>query len=102
MREIKNIERVVLEILQYDKRARKDDYYLYNKVLKKIVDTSQIVLSEFLENFSQFKAPSWKSVERCRRHIQELRTDLQDKKTAVEREEKQQDFKEYNLSGIGE
>lgn len=34
--------------------------------------------------------------------IQELRTDLQDRKTAVAREERIEDFKEYNLSGIGE
>lgn len=36
---------------------------------------------------------------RCRRHIQELRTDLQDSVTAVAREIKQDDYKIYNLSG---
>ena len=103
MKAIKKIEKVVLSILEKDVKARKDDYYLYKEVLETVVDTSKITLKEFLENFNKFeiKLPSWKSVERCRRHIQALRTDLQESKTAIKRQDAEIDYKLYNLTGIG-
>lgn len=99
---IKTYEDIVLRVLEENKRARSDDFVLFGSVLKRLGVDLQTTLYEFLASAKDNKMPSFETITRCRRHIQELRTDLQDRKTAVAREERQQDFKEYNLSGIGE
>ena len=99
---IKTYEDVVLKVLEENERARSDDFILFGSVLKRLGVDLQTTLYEFLASAKDNKMPSFETITRCRRHIQELRTDLQDRKTAVVREERQQDFKEYNLSGVGE
>lgn len=99
---IKTYEDIVLRVLEENKRARSDDFILFGSVLKRLGVDLQTTLYEFLASAKDNKMPSFETITRCRRHIQELRTDLQDRKTAVAREVRQQDFKGYNLSGIGE
>lgn len=99
---IKTYEDIVLRVLEENKRARSDDFILFGSVLKRLGVDLQTTLYEFLASAKDNKMPSFETITRCRRHIQELRTDLQDRKTAVAREEKQKDYKEYNISGIGE
>ena len=98
---IKTYENIVLKALEENKRARSDDFILYGSVLKRLGIDLQMSLYEFLANAKRNKVPSFETITRCRRHLQELRTDLQDSKTAVMREERIQEFKEYNRSGIG-
>lgn len=100
MEKLKKTEDIVLDILEANIRARKDDFVLYGAVLKRLgVDLRQS-LAEFLASAKQSKMPSFETVTRCRRHIQELRLDLTDSKVAIAREENEERFREYNLTGI--
>lgn len=85
---IKTYEDVVLRALEENKRARGDDFILYGSVLKRLGVDLQSSLFEFLASAKSNKMPSFETITRCRRHIQELRTDLQDVKVAVAREER--------------
>lgn len=100
---IKKTEEVVLNALKENKRARKDDFILYGAVLKRLGINLNVSLYTFLSTAKDFfKAPTFETVTRCRRHIQELMPELKDDKTAVFRDEFQDDYKIYNLSGLGE
>ena len=100
MERIKKTEDIVLDVLENNIKARKDDFILYGAVLKRLgVDLKQS-MCEFLANARINKMPSFETVTRCRRHCQELRQDLVDTKTAVKREENIERFKEYNLSDV--
>lgn len=100
MEKLKKIEDIVLDVLESNLKARKDDFVLYGAVLKRLgVDLKQ-ELFKFLATAKENKMPSFETVTRCRRHIQELRLDLTDNKTAIAREENIERFKEYNLSDI--
>lgn len=102
MERIKKTEDIVLDVLENNIKARKDDFILYGAVLKRLgVDLKQS-MCEFLANARMNKMPSFETVTRCRRHCQELRQDLVDIKTAVKREENIERFKNYNLSDLGE
>lgn len=100
MERLKKTEDIVLQVLEKNIRARKDDFVLYGAVLNKLGVNLKQSLCEFLAKAKENKMPSFETVTRCRRHIQELRTDLTDTKTAVAREENIERFKEYNLSDI--
>jgi hypothetical protein len=97
---IKKTEDIVLDVLENNIRARKDDFVLYGAVLRRLGVDLKVQLCEFLANAKENKMPSFETVTRCRRHIQELRTDLTDTKTAISREENIERFKEYNLSDV--
>lgn len=100
---IKKYESLVLETLQNNKLSRSSDFVLYGSVLKKLgVNLSTTSLYEFLSTADEKKMPSFETITRCRRHIQALRTDLQDNQTAVARENLIDDYQVYNRSGIGE
>ena len=100
MERLKKTEDIVLQVLEKNIRARKDDFVLYGAVLNKLGVNLKQSLCEFLAKAKENKMPSFETVTRCRRHIQELRTDLTDIKTAVAREENIERFKEYNLSDV--
>lgn len=100
---IKKYESIVLDVLQFNKLARKSDFVLYGAVLKRLgVDLKSTTLFEFLSTADEKKMPSFETITRCRRHLQSLRTDLQDNQTAVARENLIDDYQVYNRSGIGE
>lgn len=99
---LKKLEPYVIKVLQRNERARKDDFILYGGVLKELgVDLKNTTLYDFLATAKDTKIPPFESVSRCRRHIQELMPELKDGKTAILREEAQEDVKIYNRSGIG-
>lgn len=100
---LKKLEPIVLKALEENEDARKDDFILYYRVLKSLMLPIESMSVEIFLNMakSDLKAPPFESVTRCRRHIQELRPELKHIKTAIAREEKTEEYKEYNLSGIG-
>lgn len=102
MKVIKNTEKVVLTVLERNKRAREDDFILYGGVLKEMGINLQTSLYEFLANAKTNKVPTFETVTRCRRHIQELKQELRKGKIAVKRQDREEDFKRYNLSSLGE
>ena len=95
---IKELEPVVLQALEENKRTRKDDFILYAYVLYLKGIPMQTSISDFLTHARENQMPAFESVTRCRRHIQELRPDLKDQQTAIKREEAQEEYKNYNLS----
>lgn len=99
---LKNLEKIVLKCLKRNIRARKDDFILYGSVLKELGVSFETTIFQYLATAKEKKMPPFESVSRCRRHIQELMPELKDIKTAVKREEKIEDFKKYNISGIGD
>lgn len=100
---IKSTEEIVLEVLNRNLRARTDDFILYGGVLKEMgISLRQTNLYNFLANAKKNNIPSFETVTRCRRHIQEILPRLKDDKTDLERLKKIQEFKEYNLTDIGE
>lgn len=99
---IKDVEKLVLSSLEHNPKARENDFILYGSVLKRIgIDLKNTSLYDFLST-ANGKYPTFESVSRCRRHIQELRQDLKDSKTAIAREEMQEIYKEYNRTYLGE
>ena len=103
MKTIKKTEDVVLDVLTVNKRARQDDFILYGAVLKRLgIDLKNTSLYDFLATAKIKKIPSFETVTRCRRHIAELRPDLVDVATAIKREAREEDFKYYNITSIGD
>lgn len=96
----KKNESLVLEILERYRETRSDDYKLYLVVLHRLGINTKMSLQEFYLNYKKYKAPSFKTIERNRRHIQKIRQDLVDCKTAVFRAKEQEDYIDYNRSGI--
>ena len=99
---IKKYESLVLETLENNKLSRSSDFVLYGSVLKKLGVSLTTTLYEFLSTADSKGMPSFETITRIRRHLQALRTDLQDSQTAVKRQDAEIDYKIYNLSGIGE
>lgn len=97
---IKKTEKLVLQALEQNEEARKDDFILYREVLKILKIDTTYPVGILLANAKFINLPPFATVTRCRRHIQELRPDLKDSKTAIKREEAEEVYKEYNLSGL--
>lgn len=93
---IKGTEEVVLELLEENKKLRADDFYLYCAVIKRLgVDTGK-PFKEVMINHKQLKLPSFETVSRCRRKIQEQRQDLIDWSIAVIRANEKEKFIDYS------
>ena len=99
---IKNIEGFVLQTLEENPRARRDDFILYGGVLKRMGCDLHQTLAEFLANAKGCMMPSFETVSRARRKIQEERTDLIDAETEEKRREAEQDFVLYSRTTIKE
>lgn len=92
----------MLKALQENQRARSNDFILYGAVLKRLgYDLKNTTLYDFLAN-ANGNAPTFETVTRSRRHIQQLMPELKDGNTAIKREEAEEVFKNYNLSSVGE
>lgn len=83
---IKAVEKTVIEILKNDEYARKNDHYLYFKVLQRFGFDITKTVGFFLAFFNFTKMPSFKSVERVRKHLQELKPELKDASLAIIKE----------------
>jgi hypothetical protein len=102
MKKIKSTEELVLNVLKRNFRARTDDFILYGGILKEMgISLRDTNLYDFLATAKKSGVPSFETVTRCRRHIQEIIPELKDEKTDWNRSKKIQDFKEYNLTDVG-
>lgn len=101
MSNLKQTSKIVKSILTDDKRTRNSDSFLYLKVLDYIADKNDIFLAAmpvpyFLENLSSLPFPSYETVSRCRRKIQEHHPELAaEERVAAFRAENEQDFRAY-------
>lgn len=98
MSRMSNLEPLVLNALVNDDRCKKDDFILYLSVIEQMgIDTS-ITINSVLKNHNLFKLPSFESVSRCRRKLQERDISLKDENTALIRERERQDYEDYALA----
>ena len=94
---IRHTEKIVLEVLEENEKARKNDFRLYAEVLRKMnVDIKSCSLWLFLYTAKEFfKAPAFESVSRARRLVQKKRPDLVDAETAEKRAKAEEEIKKY-------
>ena len=93
---ITRTEQLVERALIDNEEARKDDFILYYEVVKQIINP-EISLKGALLNHSKFGLPSFETVTRCRRKLQERNEALKDTETAMKRDAMQQDFIDYAM-----
>lgn len=93
-----NTEKLVKQALIKNAKARDNDKYLYGQVLMDLKFNLNISLREFLRGNYQQKIPSFKSVERARRKLQELHKELQGTKKDS-RFEETSEYIAYNNTG---
>lgn len=99
---LRTTEDFVLAVLKRNKRARKDDFILYGGVLKELGVSLNTSLAEFLSTAKQDNMPSFETVTRCRRHIQEQMPELKDENVTLIRQQAMYDFIDYNKKKLGE
>jgi len=98
--DILNVSDTVESILKHDPRSRSDDKYLIFKVLDRMgygeinIQTMQIQISIDQENMKEM--PSFESITRCRRKLQENDLYLPSDKISKERERRKQEMKQIN------
>ena len=94
---VNQLEPIVLKCLVSDDRCKKDDFILYLSVIEQYgLDTTMSIHSA-LKNHSLLKLPSFESVSRCRRKLQERDISLKDDATVKMREREQQDYSDYAM-----
>lgn len=95
--ELKRIEDRVERLLEEYPEARKDDWVLYGAYLEDYTGVRKdITFGEIVLEHKGLKLPSFASITRARRKVQARRPDLKDTKTAVKREQAEDDFKEFS------
>lgn len=95
---VSQLEPIVERCLVSDERCRKDDFILYLSVIEQYgLDTTMSIHSA-LKNHSVLKLPSFESVSRCRRKLQERDVSLKDDDTAKMRERERQEYEDYAMS----
>ncbi len=97
MSKVKKIEPLVRKALEINKSARNDDQMLYIEVIYLI---NPELLRDFMDTFKNYKKlglPSFASVERSRRKLQEKHKELRaDYETQLARAEKELEYEEYS------
>lgn len=99
---IKNLEKVVYEILTTDINSRYSDHILYTKVIYKI--NSSLITCNFKDifcNYEAYKLPSFKAVERCRRKLTEKGLYIPPENIKKEREKMINTYIEYAVNSGG-
>ena len=74
--DIRQIAVIVKKIMENDKLAREDDFYLYGKVLALFGVSTRCHLNTIFKYIRAKKIPPFETVSRARRRAQELYEDL--------------------------
>lgn len=88
---LNELEKVVTYYLERWDYLRNDDFKLAACVYQNYAKTREITAHEFLWNHSKYNVPSFESITRCRRKIQEKRPELARYDTTKQEEE----YKQY-------
>lgn len=98
MNDLKKINDIVYTILLNDEQARNSDAYLFTQVVKHV--SPFLYLMPFFTAMTDPNMPSYKSVSRTRRKLQEKHPELQATEAVKEkREENINTYLEYALFG---
>lgn len=93
---LQTMEEIVLEVLEKSPLARADDYVLMWLVCLKLKpEITEKPFSDVMYHHNTLGLPNWESVTRCRRKIQQNRTDLISQDTARRRRKKEKEYNEY-------
>lgn len=77
---------IVKKVLEEDKKTRVSDKLLFVRVCETLgINTSR---ARLIELYTNQDIPSWETVSRCRRKVQELHPELKDENATVSRQEK--------------
>ena len=96
VKKLKNLEKVVEEILKTSPYARDNDCYLYASVIRRCNPyVLYRTVGEFFTTNHLFDVPNIKSVERARRKVQEKHPELASERAKKKRAEEQQAYIEY-------
>lgn len=96
---LKNIEKVVEEILRKDNLAKTDDCYLILEVVRKLYpyDVGKTFATVMFE--AKNKGINFESITRARRKVQEKYPELKDGETAEIRNQEQEEYRKYAREG---
>lgn len=103
---LKNLESMVLKILQRYEATRSDDFVLIYAVYREIAIHMEICFNmpltdsfcDMMMNHKKYGFPSFESVTRTRRKIFETHPELKPKKITKERKKAEEEYKEYSKS----
>lgn len=103
---LKNLESMVLKILQRYEATRSDDFVLIYAVYREIAIHKEICFNmpltdsfcDMMMNHKKYGFPSFESVTRTRRKIFETHPELKPKKITKERKKAEEEYKEYSKS----
>lgn len=102
MSKMKNIENLVKQCLEENKKAREDDFILilnvYDKILPPQVDRYSLNLISLFTNHKFYKLFPFESITRARRKLQNKYPELQAEKIIVEaRSQEEVEYRNYAL-----
>lgn len=97
MAKINTIHNKVLQILESNPSARRDDYVLILEVLKDYIDIDMPVTTLLL-NHIELGIPSIETITRARRKLQEKYPHLVNDGAKAIRKEEEKEFREYALN----
>ena len=103
---LNSIKNTVLTLLKTDERTRKDDLYLYTKVIEIATsDNNQHkeeirVFNNVLLHYLDWELPNTKTILRARQAIQEKHPELTDKETAEKRNRHRKQMEQTVLDGF--
>jgi hypothetical protein len=96
MEELKKISKIVLKILQEDELARKDDMHLFLRVHETLIpNVCNYNTKVVLDLIRKKKLPSWESMSRARRKVQEKHPELRDEIVSNFRYAEEEKYKEF-------
>lgn len=94
---VNQLEPLVLKALLSDDRCKKDDFILYLSVVEQMGVDTNITIHSALKNHNLFKLPSFESVSRCRRKLQERDVSLKSDEAVRIREKERREFEDYAM-----
>lgn len=103
---LKNLESMVLKIMQRYEATRSDDFVLIYVVYREIAIHKEICFNmpltdsfcDMMMNHKKYGFPSFESITRTRRKIFETHPELKPKKITKERKKAEEEYKEYSKS----
>lgn len=99
MGRLHELEPIVQDTLIKFEETRKDDFvllaHIYNILCPEIMNMS---FNSVLKNHKVFKLPSFESISRCRRKVQEKNPELRNANAVEIRVEQQKEYIEYALN----
>lgn len=97
MAKLYEVQELVYRALVDNPTTRSDDFILILEVLSNYCDKG-ITLEGVIRNHKELGIPSFETITRARRKIQETHKELIDEKAKKVRKEEEKDFKEYALN----